>query len=107
MPGIAGFVTKKPREWAEPQLLRMVEAMRHESFYTTGTWIDESLGVYVGWTARQNSFSDGMPVCNEQGNIVLVFSGEEYPDPAKVNRLREKGRGANAKPLSYLVSEYE
>ena len=42
------MVTKRPREWAEPQLLRMVEALRHESFYVTGTWIDESLGVYVG-----------------------------------------------------------
>jgi len=30
MPGIVGLVTKKPREWAEQQLLRMVEAIRHE-----------------------------------------------------------------------------
>ncbi len=58
MPGIVGLLTKMPREWAEPQLLRMVEAIRHESFYVTGTWIDESLGVYVGGAVRKNSFSD-------------------------------------------------
>ena len=61
MPGIVGLVTKQPRAWAEPQLARMVASLRHESFYVTGTWIDESLGIYVGWVARKNSFSDGMP----------------------------------------------
>ena len=48
MPGIVGLITKRPREWAEPQLARMVQALLHESFYETGTWIDESLGVYAG-----------------------------------------------------------
>src|SRR5438309_293930 len=33
MPGIVGLVTKQPREWAEPQLLRMVETLRHRSSY--------------------------------------------------------------------------
>ena len=76
MPGIVGLITKTPREQAEPQLLQMLATLRHESFYGTGTWIDEPLGVYVGWSVRQNSFSDGMPLCNERGNVVLVFSGE-------------------------------
>jgi asparagine synthase (glutamine-hydrolysing) len=55
MPGIVGLITKMARERAEPQLLRMVEALRHESSYTTGTWIDEELGVYVGWAARKET----------------------------------------------------
>ena len=42
-----------PREQAERELRRMVEALRHESFYVTGTWVEESLGVYVGWVARK------------------------------------------------------
>jgi hypothetical protein len=69
MPGIVGLITKRSRTWAEPQLLRMVEVMRHESFYETGTWIDESLGVYAGWVLRKNSFADGMPVQNEGGDV--------------------------------------
>jgi asparagine synthase (glutamine-hydrolysing) len=103
MPGIVGLVTKMPREWAEPQLLRMVESLRHESFYQTGTWVDESLGIYVGWTALKNSFSDGMPLSNERGDVVLVFSGEEYPEPGTAARLKERGHACKAEGSSYLV----
>ena len=105
MPGIVGFITKMPREQAEPQLLRMVESIRHESCYRTGTWIDESLGVYLGWAARSGSFSDGMPLCNERGDVVLVFSGEEFPEPGTARRLKEKGHSAEG--ASYLVHLYE
>jgi len=56
----------------------MVEALRHENFYTAGTWIDESLGVYVGWTAIENSFADGMPLEDRELERTLIFSGEEY-----------------------------
>ncbi len=101
------MVTKRPRQWAEPQLLRMVEALRHESFYVTGTWIDESLGVYVGWAARENSFSDGMPIRNERGDVVLVFSGEDYPEPDIARRLKDRGHGCEEYGPSYLVHLYE
>jgi asparagine synthase (glutamine-hydrolysing) len=105
MPGIVGFISKMPRERAEPQLLQMVESIRHESCYRTGTWIDESLGVYLGWSARSGSFSEGMPLCNERGDVVLVFSGEEFPEPETVRRLKEKGHPAEG--ASYLVHLYE
>ena len=81
----------------------MVEAVRHESFYTTGTWTDESLGVYVGWAARKNSFADGMPLCNERGDVVLAFSGEEYPEPGTARRLKERGHSLDVQGPSYLV----
>jgi asparagine synthase (glutamine-hydrolysing) len=107
MPGIIGLITKMPREWAEPQLLRMVEALRHESFYVTGTWIDESLGVYVGWVARKESFSDGMPIRNERQDVVIAFSGEEYPEPETRQRLKRQGHDFEAKGPAYLVHLYE
>jgi asparagine synthase (glutamine-hydrolysing) len=107
MPGIVGLITKMPPEWAKPQLLRMLEAIRHESSYMTGTWVDEALGVYVGWTVRKNSFSDGMPVRNERSNVVLVFSGEEYPEPGTVRRLKERGHELEMDGPSYLVHLYE
>ena len=56
----------------------MVGALRHESFYVTGTWSDEQLGVYCGWVARAGSFSANMPLCDPSGEAVLVFSGEDY-----------------------------
>jgi asparagine synthase (glutamine-hydrolysing) len=107
VPGIVGLITKRPRQWAEPQLLRMVQALRHESFYVTGTWIDESLGVYVGWAARENSFADRMPVQNERGDVVLVFSGEDYPEPGTARCLKERGHDCDGKGSSYLVHLYE
>jgi asparagine synthase (glutamine-hydrolysing) len=78
MPGIVGLQTAMPRGWAEPQLKRMVKALQHEPFYVSGTWIDESMGLYVGWVARRNSFSDGMPLRNERGDLTLIFSGEDF-----------------------------
>lgn len=103
MPGIVGLITKLPRERAEAQLVRMVESMRHESFYRTGIWIDESLGVYVGWVEREHSFSDGMPMRNESGEKVLVFSGEEFPEPATALSLKQRGHTLDPDGCSYLV----
>ena len=66
MPGIVGLLTRMPREQAEPQLLRMVDALRLDPSYSTGTWVDESLGVYVGWSVREGSWNgvklDGLNV---------------------------------------------
>ena len=107
MPGIVGLLTRLPRERAEPELLRMVETLRHESFYETGTWVDESLGVYVGWSERKTSFSEGMPLWNEREDIGLVFSGEEFPEPGTARRLKERGHALDGPGSSYLVHLYE
>jgi asparagine synthase (glutamine-hydrolysing) len=107
MPGIVGFISRMPREEAERRLLQMIEPLCHEDFYVTGTWVDESLGVYVGWVAQKGSFSDGMPLRNERGDVVLVFSGEEFPEPATAQRLKERGHELNATGPSYLVHLYE
>jgi asparagine synthase (glutamine-hydrolysing) len=105
MPGIVGFITKLPRVEAEPRLQEMLKKIRLEDFYDSGTWIDESLGVYVGWTAPRHSFCDGMPLCNETGDVCMIFSGEEYSD----HRTKVRNRGsANGRPESaYLVQEYQ
>ncbi|MGH9327567.1 MAG: asparagine synthase-related protein [Terriglobia bacterium] len=104
MPGIVGLITKMPREQAEPQLTRMVEKLRHESFYVTGTWVDESLGIYAGWALEEGSFSEGIPLVSERGEIALIFSGEEFPEPGTADRLQAQGHALDkAKSCSYLV----
>jgi len=107
MPGIVGLISRMPREQAEEELRLMIEALCHESFYVTGTWADESLGVYVGWVAQRGSFSDGMPLRNEREDVVLVFSGEEFPEPGTVVRLKERGHVIDTGGSSYLVHLYE
>ena len=107
MPGIVGLVTKKPRQWAEQQLARMIEPMLHESFYVKGTWSDESLGVYAGWVARENSFADKMPLRNERDDVVLIFSGEDYPETGTASRVKQNGHECDESGPSYLVHLYE
>jgi asparagine synthase (glutamine-hydrolysing) len=96
-----------PRSWAEPQIVRMVEALRHGSFYQTGTFIDESLGIYVGWAALKSSFSDGMPLQNERADVSLIFSGEDYTNPDVILELKRKGHQVGDRRSSYLVHLYE
>jgi asparagine synthase (glutamine-hydrolysing) len=107
MPGIAGLITKLPRERAEPLLGTMVETLRHEPSYRTGTWVDEAAGVYVGWAARQGSFSDGMPLWNERRDVALVFSGEEFSEPGTARRLKDRQHVVDDTAASYLVHLYE
>jgi len=107
MPGIVGLITKVGGERAERQVLRMLDSIRHEPFYVTGTWCDGSTGVYVGWAARQGSFSDGMPLSSEQGNAVLIFSGEDHPEPGTAAKLKERGHILSADGPSYLIHLYE
>jgi len=81
----------------------MVKSLSHESSYSTGIWADESAGIYLGWSALGGSFSDGMPLHNEHGDITLVFSGEEYPEPGTAQKLKERGHAVEIPGPSYLV----
>ena len=85
----------------------MLGVMRHESFYSTRTWIDEELGIYVGWTARQGSFGDAGPLQNETCDVVLMFSGEDYPPGDTIRRLRQRGHLIDGGQSSYIVHLYE
>jgi asparagine synthase (glutamine-hydrolysing) len=107
MPGIFGLITKRPKEWAEEQVRRMLQTMQHESFYVCGTWSNSALGIYIGWTARENSFSAKMPLRNESADVTLVFAGEEFPDKETKIALRKKGHQFDDSPASYLVHWYE
>jgi len=107
MPGIVGLISKLPRGQAQQELLKMMSVMCHEDFYVTGTVMDESLGVYAGWTVRRGSFAGEMPVGNESGDAVLIFSGEEFPEPGTSERLRKSGHQIEPGECPYLVHWYE
>jgi asparagine synthase (glutamine-hydrolysing) len=107
LPGIVGIVTNRPRAVAEAELNQMLESLRHESFYTAGTWSDPAQGIYVGWVAREGSFAAGMPLRNERGDATLIFSGEEFPEPGTIQALRAAGHAVSPAGPSYLVHRYE
>jgi len=105
MPGLVGLITRMPRPEAELQLKKMLSAICHEDFYTSGTWIDESLGVYIGWTALRGSFSEGMPLYNGNRDLCLIFSGEEYSDPR--NAVSRQNSDDGLPESGYLIRGYE
>src|SRR5436190_23149879 len=107
MPGIVGLVTKMPRETAEAELCRMLEVVRHDPSYRTGTWIDESAGVYAGWASQQHRCSETLPICNEKGDVALIFFGEEFPDPETICHLKRRGHQFRDGGPSYLVHAFE
>jgi asparagine synthase (glutamine-hydrolysing) len=92
-----------PSDRAKRELSRMLGALCHESFYVSGTQCFEDLGVYVGWVARKGSFSDGMPLRSENGNLTLVFSGEDFSDAGTAEVVARRGDSQNGHAASYLV----
>jgi asparagine synthase (glutamine-hydrolysing) len=48
-----------------------------------------------------------MPLENESGEVNLVFSVEEYPDPGTATTLKQRGHAVEADGPSYLVHRYE
>jgi asparagine synthase (glutamine-hydrolysing) len=92
-----------PRECAEAELHRMVAVLRHESWYVSGTWSDETLGLYVGWVLRSESVARRMPLYNEQRDLVLAFSGEDFPESGVAEHLRARGHLGDLGGSSYLV----
>ena len=106
MPGIVGLITRMPHEKALARLARMADSIRHESFYSAGTWIDAGFGVYAAWTTREDLSPASMPLRSERGDVNLLFSGEEFPEPAAL-QAPYNGRGRDEADLSYLMRLYE
>lgn len=107
MPGLVGIITQMPRGLAEAELRRMLGTMQHEPTYSMGTWADQPMGIYLGWALRQNSFSDHLPIKNENGNVTLAFSGEEFPDPGIKRSLKSRGHDVPEGGAHYLAHLYE
>ena len=107
MPGIVGIINKGSREKNERDLRRMIDCMMHEPFSTSGTYINEHLGLYSGWVCHKDSFSDCMPILNENKDIVLLFSGENFTDEDSIQQLKRKRHEFVDFNASYLIHLYE
>jgi asparagine synthase (glutamine-hydrolysing) len=81
--------------------------MLRESFYSSGTYANENLGVWVGWTCHEKTFSDCLPIWNEARNVCLLFVGEVFSDGATLANLRNAGHSIEGTNASYLVHLYE
>jgi len=107
MPGMTGIIGRAALAAAHGSVEPMVRCMLHEKFYNSGTYVNEQMGVGVGWVCHKESFADCMPVWNERKDICLIFSGEVHPDEAELDCLRARGCRFDSNRASYLVWLYE
>jgi len=107
MPGIAGIIGKGNSDINAGPVARMVKAMMHERFYTSGSYSNEQQGVWVGWTSHPKSFAEELPIWNARRDICLIFAGEDFPDPSETKRLSKQGLRLSPGNAEYLVHNYE
>jgi asparagine synthase (glutamine-hydrolysing) len=107
MPGITGIISRHPAPSACAERDTMTRVLMHERFYRSGTWSDETLGVWIGWAVAAGSFADCQPIWNETRDVCLIFSGEVFTDPAVMDQLRRLGHDLAPDDASHLVHWYE
>jgi asparagine synthase (glutamine-hydrolysing) len=106
MPGIAGVIgSMRPRE-AEAAVDEMLAAMTHELFYKKGKYVNEELGLYVGWLVHPDSFCDCMPVQSADGSTTIVLSGEVFTPEVRLQSLRKGDRKVTATDAGHLIHLY-
>ncbi len=106
MPGIAGFISPNT-DSRRGALGEMRNSMLHEPSYASGTLVEKGLDVAAAWVSQPGSFADCLPSWNETRDVCLIFSGEEFGDPAEVQRLKAGGHSFESTNASYLVHLYE
>lgn len=107
MPGIAGIISKFSPEKNKADVDAMIHSMIHESFYSSGTLLNDKLGVYAGWICHKDSFCDCLPIWNEKKNMVLIYFGENFTDLEIFNQLKGKHHRFDNTNASYLIHLYE
>lgn len=104
MPGITGIINPKVTDSNKAELLKMIDSLHHESFYSKGRYVNESLGLYVGWSCIKGSFSDPLPTWSDSKKIALFFYGENFVLGSE-KRGTDAGWNRNAKDILRLYEE--
>ncbi len=107
MPGIFGIISKYLKGNECTQLEVMKKIMLHEEYYTSSTYCNEKLGIFVGGISLQDSFSDCLPIYNEKKDLILFFSGECFFHKDLLENLKIKGHEFNQNNASSLIHLYE
>jgi asparagine synthase (glutamine-hydrolysing) len=107
MPGITGIVSKNPEKINGPSIQLMTKCIDYESFYNSGIYVKQEIGICVGWSNKNGSYSDCMPVFNENNDLILVFYGEHFADKKSIDNLKRENHNFNPNDASYLIHLYE
>lgn len=107
MPGLVGIIGRSDARKNRENLLAMLDSMQHESFYSSGNYINEDEGIFIGWTCQKDSPCDPMPVVSECKNILLFLYGEHYSDHGVSSGSSALGRLEARYGLKALVDLYQ
>src|SRR5947207_1783967 len=107
MPGVTGIIRFAPDERIDQDLDSMLCAMRYNNRYSHGRFIDEECGLRIGWTAHPGSFAEGMPIVSQDGNTVMIFTGETFEDSGSITCSRSSIPHTHTSKASYLLQLYE
>ncbi len=74
----------------------MAGRMYRRDSFASGTYVDEKLHAYVGWTCHHGSYADCLPIKSASGDLALFFAGEHYaPEGDEEERV---AKGARCSP---------
>src|SRR4029079_7967266 len=90
-----------------PLVERMMQSMIHDRSHTSGSYVSERLGCAIAWVSLPEAFADCMPVWNEQRDVCLDFSGEDFTDQEELAKLRTRGHVFDPDKATYLIHLYE
>lgn len=107
MPGLVAILGHVEPQAARASVRTMLARLKHESFYTTGEFADEEMGVYCGWALRGGSFADCLPVWNGRRDVCVLLSGEIHPPDDMLARLRAAGHRFESGTAAFLAALFE
>jgi asparagine synthase (glutamine-hydrolysing) len=107
MPGIAGMISQAPAAQCQQSVAAMLKSMMHERFYAAATYSAPELGVYGASIGFKEASKGGQILRNEDESIVLLFSGECFPEMASETDLRKNGHLLGGGRGDWLVHLYE
>lgn len=106
MPGLVGIISKTNRKASE-DLKRMMQCMLHESFYVSGFYENDEIGVHIGWISHQNAFADCLPIYNDKKTVILLLTGEIFPSDEPSGIINSRGDTISHMDARNLVRLYD
>ena len=107
MGGIAGVIGRTRPKEAEVIVEQMLLTMGSLPVDKRSVYVNEGLGLCVGWVVHPNSFTDCMPVQSMDGRTTIVLSGEVFCPEERLQSLRGTGHRFSDSDASHLSSLYE
>ena len=107
MPGIVGIIGVDQNGENSAVLEEMILCQLHEPSYTSGSYVNERLGLWIGWIGHEHALSTRNPIWNEAKDVCLIFSGEDFVDEAQISHLQKTGRKLGSGNANYIVHLYE